>query len=316
MPGNPSNDIFLVVWMVTYNHENYLPEAIESVLAQETNFNFKLFIGEDNSKDNTRNICLQYKEKYPQKIELFLHNPNIGTAPNGIFMYQRCFESKAKYIALLEGDDYWSNPHKLQQQVNFLESNPSYSFCGHSFDIFDEQTKKTIETRKVKNNPIRLKDCLLGTPFHTSSMVFRNGFGFPKNFATAGVGDFHMQCHLASKGLGHGFSESMSVYRISNIGIWAKESEINQYFTTLRLQLWAIQSYHKHLFAQTKRIKELVSHLKNNNHSFKEKLSKSELWYLALSNLLFDFFLFNQRIKEKAVLIVKNITQNKSAFFY
>ncbi len=315
MQKSSTNDVLLVVWMVTYNHESFLSQAIESVLVQKTNFRFKLFIGEDFSTDQTRQICLDFKNKNPDKIELFLHNSNLGNFKNGIFMYERCFESSAKYIALLEGDDYWSDENKLQKQVDYLESNPAYTFCGHSFKILNAETKTLIQTRMVMGNPVKLKNALLGTPFHTSTIIFRNGFGFPNNFATAGVGDFHLQCHLASKGYGYGFPEPMSVYRISKNGVWSRESELKQYFTTLRLQLWAINQFKKHLFLQTKRIQELFNHLQSNNCMIEEKLTTSEITTLNYSLKLFQIFQFRQKVKEKFFLTMKKFFYSKSFIF-
>ena len=129
---------FVIVWMVTYNHEKFIEQAIESVLAQKTNFSYKLYIGEDFSTDNTRALCQKLKNTNPEKIELFLNKKNIGATANGVQMYQKCFESNSKYIALLEGDDYWTDPYKLQKQVDFLEKNESYSLSFHKINILNK----------------------------------------------------------------------------------------------------------------------------------------------------------------------------------
>lgn len=116
------NDILVSVWMTTYNHESYISEAIEGVLNQKTNFSYELIIGEDNSTDNTRQICLDYENKYPGTIKLILNNQNIGLIANYNMTLQKC---KGKYVAYCDGDDYWSDPLKLQKQVDFLERNES-----------------------------------------------------------------------------------------------------------------------------------------------------------------------------------------------
>ena len=106
--------------MVTYNQDKYIALSIESVLMQKTNFPFRLVIGEDCSTDNTRLICLEYATKFPDKIKLLSHNTNLGLVKN----YQSVFkECTAKYLAILEGDDYWTDPHKLQKQYDILEKN-------------------------------------------------------------------------------------------------------------------------------------------------------------------------------------------------
>ena len=95
------------VFMMTYNHEKYISEAIEGVLMQNTNFDFDIVIGEDCSTDNTRQIILDYQRKYPGKFKLLLHKENIGAMANQMAVLQAC---SGKYIAMCEGDDYWIDP--------------------------------------------------------------------------------------------------------------------------------------------------------------------------------------------------------------
>ena len=96
------NQLMVAVWMVTYNHGEFIENAIESVMMQKGTFKYKLFIGEDKSTDNTRKICVSLKQKYPDKITLFLHDKNLGSKENGLFMYKQCIDSGAKYIALCD----------------------------------------------------------------------------------------------------------------------------------------------------------------------------------------------------------------------
>lgn len=125
----------VAVWMVTYNHGEFIENAIESVMMQKSTFKYKLFIGEDNSTDKTREICKKLQEKYTDRIELILHEKNIGANSNGMYMYKRCLESGSKYIALLEGDDYWIDSNKLQSQIDFLEANPDFSICWTDYKV-------------------------------------------------------------------------------------------------------------------------------------------------------------------------------------
>lgn len=128
----------IAVFMVTYNHENYIGQAIESVMMQKTTFPVKLFIGEDCSLDTTRDLCINYKNNYPDKIEIIFNKINIGAFQNANQIYEACINSGAKYIAALEGDDYWTDPYKLQKQVDFLEENPEYGLCYGDITIVDE----------------------------------------------------------------------------------------------------------------------------------------------------------------------------------
>lgn len=135
------SSITVAIWMVTYNHEDYIEQAIRSIMQQQTNFNFKLFIGEDCSTDKTKFICEQLQTEFPDKIELILNQENLGSTQNARNTYARCYQYQPNYIALLEGDDYWTDNLKLQQQVDFLETNKDYGMCFTRFKTFDQYTK-------------------------------------------------------------------------------------------------------------------------------------------------------------------------------
>ncbi len=114
------------VCMTTYNHEAYLSRAIESVLAQETTFGVELVLGEDCSTDATRSICESYAARCPDRIRLVTSAENVGWRAN----YRRTFEAcRGKYVAYLDGDDWWSDPRKLQKQADVLESDPECGMC-------------------------------------------------------------------------------------------------------------------------------------------------------------------------------------------
>jgi len=118
---------------------------------QETNFPFEVLLAEDESNDKTREICLNYAEKYPEKIRLFLHsrlnNIQVLEEPTANFpaMYN-LFSAKGKYIAVCEGDDYWTDPHKLQKQYSFMEKNPEYSICYHDFKIITNNKEEKLSS--------------------------------------------------------------------------------------------------------------------------------------------------------------------------
>lgn len=115
-----NTEVLLNVIIPTYNQEKYVGQAIESVLTQVCDFDFQIIIGEDCSTDTTRIICESYKSKYPEKIVLLNNEKNLGLVRN----YQRLLDAcNAKYIAILEGDDYWIDMNKLQSQVEIMESN-------------------------------------------------------------------------------------------------------------------------------------------------------------------------------------------------
>ncbi len=135
------------VAMITYNHERFIEQAVCSVMMQEADFDYELVIGEDCSTDSTREIVLRLKEEFPDRIKLILHPQNVGIAPNFVATYNACH---GEYIALLEGDDYWTHPKKLQIQVDHMDLHTEWRVCTHSVYMVDS-SGKTIETKGYRN---------------------------------------------------------------------------------------------------------------------------------------------------------------------
>lgn len=206
------------VAMHTYNHERFIAQAIESVLMQRTGFTYELVIGEDCSPDRTREIVLNYRERYPDKIHLLLSEKNLGPGGNFVQTVRAC---RGEYIAILDGDDYWTSSEKLQRQIDFLDDHPECSICIHGvkslyedghFDYAYPPEKKVIYT---------LEDLLLGNFINSCSAVFRrNLFGdFPSWYLDRRViGDWELHVLNAHHGdIGY-IDEFMGVYRIHRGG--------------------------------------------------------------------------------------------------
>ena len=135
----------------TYQHAPYIRECIEGVLEQKTTFPVEFIIGEDFSIDGTREIVFEYAEKYLDKIRVLTADYNVGAKANST----RCRRaSRGKYMAICEGDDYWTDPLKLQKQVDFLEANPDYGLVHTDFDQFEIKTSKLTKNiiKKLKPN--------------------------------------------------------------------------------------------------------------------------------------------------------------------
>ncbi len=129
---------------ITYNHKNFIAEALDSFLMQETNFPFEIVIDEDCSPDGTAEVIKKYMEKFSHIIKANLREKNVGGHINAKENIQR---SKGKYIALCEGDDYWTDPSKLQKQVDFLDNNKEYAISGHDAFIIDENGKHLKDSK-------------------------------------------------------------------------------------------------------------------------------------------------------------------------
>ncbi len=219
------NPLFVSVVMITYNHENYISEAIEGVLMQECAFDFELIIADDLSPDNTMykvNEILAKSNK-AKRVKYIKHEKNKGIIPNFVWALEQC---KAKYIALCEGDDYWTDPHKLQKQVDFLENNTNHSLCFHSSFIKNQNSSNLYPEKAAENMDYAADDLLLSKVAHTASFVFRNNLLNMLDFSNKSIfgGDVFLALMLADKGLVYGMKDYMSVYRIHEMGITSVES--------------------------------------------------------------------------------------------
>jgi glycosyltransferase involved in cell wall biosynthesis len=221
------------VAMIAYNVEKYIEEAIESVLMQKTDFLVELVIGEDCSTDNTRAIVVKYQNKYPDVIRVLLPEKNQGLTPNSVVTQNAC---KGKYIALLDGDDFWTDEIKLQKQVHFLETHNEYSACAHQSSII----KGTIDNRvrdfgSNQDAEFGIEETITHRKFHTSSLLYRRKYwelsgGIPSNISSNERAIYPM---LAIYGKIKYFSDNMCVYRLAPTGLNSRitsrelESDLN-----------------------------------------------------------------------------------------
>jgi len=217
------------VHMVTYNHGAFIVMAIESVLNQKTDFDFELVIGDDYSTDETRTIIKEYSFKYPEIIKAFLNSENLGLGGrnNSIKTLKAC---KGKYIAILEGDDYWKDANKLQKQVDFMEQHSGYAaYCGNAVYV-----NEGVELKKVRNwnvaKDVTTKDFLYGNDVITGTILFRNQLfsHFFKMLQTAYAGDWMLFYYLSKKGKFYFSPEILSAYRIHSDGAWNKLDQIQR----------------------------------------------------------------------------------------
>ena len=260
--------IKLSVYMITYNHENFIAQAIESVLMQKTKFDFELVIGEDFSIDRTREICIFYKKKYPEKINLILNEKNLGMIPNFINTIHKC---KGKYIALLEGDDYWTDPYKLQKQVDFLEANPEYSMCFHLVENFYQDGSKlsfVFPYKKRRKPTYSLQDVVKYFFINTCSVMYRwDNKTLPEWFSRHLVGDYTLHLLYADKGKIGLIPEVMARYRIHSGGILSSKggkditSNLNDIISLLNdFDEYTKNKYSNDIKRRILKLEELVVH--------------------------------------------------------
>lgn len=215
MNGKPLVSIVSAI----YNHEKYIAQAIESFLMQKTNFPFEIVLAEDCSTDRTGEICREYQKKHPDKIRLLQREKNLGAMENHLGAIESCM---SKYIANCEGDDYWTDPYKLQKQVDFLEANPEFSFSGHNVLIKFEGSDRAEEWKRkwAEQDAVTIEDIIKNGGAATGSLVWRNNVfgGFPDWFREQKAGDWSLQILCANAGKMKYFPEPMGVYRIHSGG--------------------------------------------------------------------------------------------------
>jgi glycosyltransferase involved in cell wall biosynthesis len=213
--------------MVTYNQEQYIAQAIESVLNQKTNFKFKILIGDDCSNDGTSDIVRSYAKRFPDVITPYIHENNLGGMGknNFMFIYSKC---QTKYATILEGDDYWDNENKLQVQVDFLERNPDFSIVFHKVKLLKDEL--LCDDFLNENTPeiTTILDLAKGNYIRTLSAVFLNKLNgvLPDFYKENIAGDYILNMLNANHGKIKFLNKSMGVYRIHNSGVWTGNSKV------------------------------------------------------------------------------------------
>ncbi|GAB4249295.1 MAG: glycosyltransferase [Vicingaceae bacterium] len=287
------NKIKVAVWMVTYNHEKFIEKAILSVINQKTNFKFKLFIGEDHSSDNTNIICSKLKSKFPEKIELISNSKNLGNTLNASNIFKKCFNSNAEYIALLEGDDYWTDEYKLQKQVDFLDNNPDFVACyGGCFHV-DENDTVILKSRfKKYGSPTKEKLILAQAAMITNSVMFRNVIKeLPPIYFESPSGDTILYHLLGFHGKGKFLPElKFSAYRIHNQGIWSGIDNVTRIKNTFKTLTAIHNNLLNHFDKKHPYIKKLnYSAFKNVNGYLITSLRDKEFkTYFSLLKIIFN----------------------------
>ena len=232
------------ICMITYNHERFISQAIESVLMQKTNFDYELVIGEDCSTDSTREILTEYQKKYPEKIKLFLNAKNEGANKNFIRIFSNC---NGEYISLLEGDDFWSSPDKLQKQVEFMDSHRDCSMSFHKAALFYEESPQKMDSviPSEQFKPFSTVEDLLETNFIPClSVMYRRDSipSIPEELTKFWMLDWPLHILVAGSGKIGFINETMAKYRRHENSITSKTGIIPSYCGKIEM-LTAINEY-------------------------------------------------------------------------
>lgn len=236
------------VVVIAYNHEKYISKAIESALMQKGDFSLEVIIGDDFSTDKTGLIIQKYKTRFPNLIRVMSSTKNAGLTQN----LKRCLkECTGEYIAICEGDDYWTDPYKIRNQVEFLAERPECAFCFNAlmlkfetvgeFQLHSSQAK-LMKGKDMFNTQELIADNFIG---NFSCCMYRKSVveKIPDNLYDISVADWMYNIVCSEYGMIGFLKTPMSVYRIHKSGIWSGKSREEQYLSWIR----HIETYDKFL---------------------------------------------------------------------
>lgn len=214
---------------IAYNQENYIGETIDSFLIQETEFPFEIILHDDASTDGTANVILEYQRKYPRLIQSIIQTENQyskGGLINPRFVFPK---AAGKYIAICEGDDYWTDKEKLQKQVMFLESNPEYVITYTDCQPFDDSGLLDHDFGGARED-LEAIDLIKATPLFTLTTCFRNVIDhIPQELMSARYGDFVTWSLLGHYGKGKYMAGiKPAAYRVQDGGLHSKTADIER----------------------------------------------------------------------------------------
>lgn len=213
------------VSLLTYNQRELIGRAIDSILAQRVNFRYEIIIGDDCSDDRTQEVLLDYQRRFPDRIVLVLHPRRYDNVAGRINNMTNLLSCRGKYTAMLDGDDYWTDPNKLQTQYDLLEAHPEIVMSTHDsevviFDAEDRELRRVLSSERVPYSSVnRLHTHAQFTAdrsvfFHNSSVVFRTRiFGeLPADFFDVIAADHYLMLLVSERGLVHYSPAVRSVY--------------------------------------------------------------------------------------------------------
>lgn len=216
-------EVMVTINCVTYNHAKFLRDALEGFVSQQTTFRVEAIVHDDCSTDGTTEILKEYAEKYPSIIKPIFEEENQYSKGGGSLSQIMSMHRRGKYVAMCEGDDYWTDPLKLQKQVDFLESHPDYQMCFHGSMVhYENGFKQDHPWATLENREYKSLELFLSYLSQTASLVFRKTVydselynKFPSNL----IYDVSLIAIIAQLGKVWGFKECMNVYRKHTGGV-------------------------------------------------------------------------------------------------
>ncbi len=212
------NDVKVSIVCISYNQQAYISDALKGFLSQKVNFKYEIIIADDCSTDKTAKIIKKYQLENPNLIKLIHRKKNIGIVSN---LCEALKEAKGEYIALCEGDDYWTDTEKLQLQADFLDKYSSYALCFHPVKVIFENNEEpdSIFPNRNSGHKFTIEELLRSNYIQTNSVIYRkqNYNNIPNNILPF---DWYLHLYHAQFGKIGFIDQTMSVYRRHQGGIW------------------------------------------------------------------------------------------------
>ena len=267
---------FVFVRCLTYNHEKYIEDALKGFIMQKTDFPFLAVVIDDCSTDGTADIVRRYETKHPDKIKGIYLPHNFTKTREDKRPYYQEYMDKAAYWAECEGDDYWTDPYKLQKQVDFMETHPDFSICFTRVKSLMNATGEMVDEFIVRDMPEEstIADLAHGNYIHTPSVLLRNSETVWAKVFSLGrcvPSDYVWWMLYAETGKIWKFEEPMAVYRVGS-GIWSSDESINpdlEMLMTLNKLWMAIDDaevknvLQEQIFKQKQAVLDFVAHLQH-----------------------------------------------------
>lgn len=274
------SEALVTIRCFTYNHESYIRQCLEGFVRQKTTFPFQALVHDDASTDGTAKIIQEYAEKYPDIIVPILQKENLFSRKDDSVNRAVDAYPHGKYVALCEGDDYWTDPLKLQKQVDYLEAHPECSLVCSDARVLGTDGELNWH-RYDTSREIPLKDIILkrGAWIYTASMLFRWDLmqDFPDYALNCHVRDYPTCIHLALRGKVHFIAEKMVTYRFMTQGSWSSSTKVNEaYFDVLLSEFRMLQGYDRdsngiyHKYIQRVIGKQAIMYLRHVPHMRKK----------------------------------------------